>query len=53
MLVECPESKYYIWNELSDDVWEVVAPTKLEDIVPKLGDRNLKGMTLKALETVE
>ena len=51
VLVECPQAKYYLWNELSDDVWEVLAPTKLEDIVPKLGDRDLNRVMLKALNT--
>ena len=51
ILVECPPGKYYLWNELSDDVWEVLAPTKVEDIVPKLGNPELNGLTLKALNT--
>lgn len=49
-LVECPEGTYYLWNQMSDDVWEVVSPARLEDIVPKLNDPDLKGMEIRELE---
>jgi len=38
-------SKYYIWNLIEDDVWEIRAPLVLEDItagISKLGVGSLK-----------
>jgi hypothetical protein len=29
-------SKYYIWNLIEDDVWEIQAPLDLEDIIAKI-----------------
>ena len=38
-------SKYYIWNLIEDNVWEIRAPSDLEDIIAeiaKLGVGSLK-----------
>jgi hypothetical protein len=39
------DSKYYIWNLIEGDIWEIVMPVGLVDIVTKiakLGVRSLK-----------
>jgi len=48
-LVECPEGTYYLWNAISDCVWKVLAPTTLEELVPKLGDPNMEGVEIQEL----
>lgn len=52
-LVECPEGTYDLYNLLSEFVWKVLAPSKLEEIVPKLTSPSRKGLKLKWLESME
>ena len=49
-LLECPQSTFYIWNELSGGVWKLLKPEKVEEIVPKLNDPALTGIEVKQLE---
>ena len=53
-LVECPQGKgtYYLWNEISDEVWKFVTPARLEEILPLLVNPNLKGLDIQPLEPV-
>ena len=53
VLVESSKGQFYLWNELSDDVWLVKEPTKLEEIAPKLGNPSLTGVTLEEVASVE
>jgi hypothetical protein len=47
-------SKYYIWNQIEDDVWEIRAPLDLEDIIAeiaKLGVGSLKAVLVPEVST--
>jgi len=47
-------SKYYIWNLIEDDVWEIRAPLDLEDIIAviaKLGVGRLKCVLVPEVST--
>jgi hypothetical protein len=30
-------SKYYLWNQISDEIWEIVTSMELVDIVTEIG----------------
>jgi hypothetical protein len=47
-------SKYYIWNLIEDDVWEIRAPLDLEDIIAeiaKLGVGSLNAVLVPEVST--
>ena len=37
VLVQCSKGNYYYWNVDSDHVSKILAPTKVEEIIPMLG----------------
>ena len=41
---------YYIWNEVEGDVFEVVKPTGLQEIVATITDKGLSEVELNQLE---
>ena len=49
-LLECPEGTYYLYNELSNFVWKILAPRTVEEIAPKLKNPKWKGLSLQKLE---
>ena len=42
-------TKYYIWNEVEGDVWKIVSPAKLEDILDEISQLGVGRLDVKCI----
>jgi hypothetical protein len=42
-------TKYYIWNEIEGDVWKIVSPAKLEDILDEISQLGVGRLDVKCI----
>ncbi|KAL8924790.1 MAG: hypothetical protein Q9208_003880 [Pyrenodesmia sp. 3 TL-2023] len=51
-LVEYPAGKgeYYCWNTISDEIWKIVRPTRLDEILESLMTNDGEGMDFQSLD---
>ena len=42
-------TKYYIWNEIEGDVWKIVSPAKLEDILDEICQLGVGHLDVKCI----
>lgn len=45
-------SKYYLWNQIEGNVWEIVAPADLEDIVREIAKLGVGSLTIARVPQV-
>ena len=50
VLLESSDGKLFLWNQISNDVWRILAPKKLEELVPKLATTTMDGVELENLD---
>lgn len=50
-LVEYPagSSEYYIYGGISDEIFRIEEPTKLDDVIDELGKRTWKGIRMESI----
>ena len=51
-LVEYPTNsrEYYMYSAVSDGIWKIDRPTKLDDIIKELGKKSLNAIDMRSLE---
>lgn len=45
-------SKFYLWNQIEGNVWEVEEPTVLEDIVAEIAKLGVESLKIKQVSQV-
>jgi hypothetical protein len=48
-----PGSKYYLWNLMTDDIWEIVTSMELVDIITEVGKPRQGSLEIKKVHEVD
>ena len=43
------QNRYYLWNQIGDEVWEIQEPTSLEDIVNRIEKEGFGSLRIRRI----
>jgi hypothetical protein len=46
-------SKYYLWNLMTDNIWEIVTSMELQDIITEVGKPRQGSLEMKKVHEVD